>query len=553
MAGAKETPRQKMIGMMYLVLLAMLAMNVSKEVLDAFILIDDALVKTNANFEAKNATSYVEINNQYNADKLKVKSVYDKSNKVKQLADDMDNYIEQLKQTVIFETQGYAESFSDISEVPDSLYRIKNFKTKDDYSKPSHLLIGSEAANPNDGPNTAVEFKQKLEGYKSDLEQILGAQGQKTVTINLDLSEVEQPDGTFESWELGNFNHLPVAAVVTNFSRFQAEVRNAEADVLTYLLSTIGKKDFKFDTLAVKVLPNSDYIIQGDSFKAQVIVAAYSTTQNPKLEVGSDIDTAGSVENWSVKNPFDSSRVKVEDGVATYGFKTSATGEQDWGGFIKIKKPGTTDEYEVYPFKHSFIVAAPSLTVSPTAMNVVYRGLSNPVKISVAGVADSKIKASVSNGSISQKEGNEYIVKPGSGNTCNINVKAEMNDGTLKDFGSMEFRVQDVPNPVGMFAGIKGSGSAPLAQLKATDKIYAILENFMFEGVKFQVVGFELSGVIDGNFRSYRATGDRLTSDMKDLINRQFRGQKVFVENIRVKGPDGKEKTLFSGVNITIK
>lgn len=550
MAGGKETPRQKMIGMMYLVLLAMLAMNVSKEVLDSFILINDALDTTNANFEAKNNTSYTEFANQMAVNPDKVREWNAKAERVKKLSDDMDDYIENLKRLVIYESQGYAGEFPEMASVPDSLWNIVNFKSKDTYDKPTSILIGSEPGSPKEGENTAVEFHQKLEEFKTEMEKILGPAGQKRVAIGISFEKIKQADGTFQEWEAGNFYHLPVAAVVTNFTRFQADVRNTEADVLNYLLSNIGKSDFKFNKLEVKVIPNSDYIVQGDSFRAEVFVAATDTTQAPVFEVGEGFDTTGGT--FKITKPVDETRVRVEDGKGVYAFKPGNTGEFSWGGVLKVKKPGTADQYNEYPFTHSFIVAAPSLTVAPTAMNVFYRGLDNPVQVAVSGIADSKLKVSMTNGSITKSsDGKGYIAKPGSGQDCEVKVLAEMADGSTKDFGSMKFRVKKVPSPIGMFAGIKGTGKAPLAQLKANSKVYALLEDFVFDGVKFNVTGFELSGLVNGDFRTARSNSSQVTGPMQNIINAQVRGGKIFVENIKAVGPDGDERNI-GGVTITI-
>ena len=548
MAGGKETPRQKMIGMMYLVLLAMLAMNVSKEVLDSFILINDALDKTNSNFEAKNESSYAEFSNQMMVNADKVREWNNKAQRVKELSNEMDNYIQDLKQKVIYETQGYGSDYPEISEVPDSLWNIKNFKTKDNYDIPSRILIG-DAGNLKEGEFTATEFHAKLQSFKDEVNSILGARGQEAVRIGIEFDEVKQPDGTMQSWEAGNFYHLPVAAVVTNFTRFQANVRNTEADVLNYLLSNIGKTDFKFNKLEVKVI-QPGYVVQGDSFRAEVFVAATDTTQDPLFEVGTKFDTSGG--EFKITEAAPAENISVEDGKGIYKFKASNTGEFTWGGVLKVKKPGSTDEYVEYTFDETFIVASPSLTVSPSAMNVFYRGLKNPVQVAVSGIADSKLKVSMTNGTITKApDGNGYIAQPGAGLESEIKVMAEMADGSTKDFGASKFRVKKVPNPVGMFAGIKGTGKAPLAQLKANDKVYALLEDFVFDGVRFQVTGFELSGLVNGEFRNARSNSAKVTGPMSNIIGAQVRGGKIFVENIKAVGPDGDERNI-GGVTITI-
>lgn len=557
MAGTKETPRQKMIGMMYLVLMALLAMNVSKEVLNSFVVINGAIEKTNKAFTLKNDQTFNEFEKQKSINPAKVGPFYDKAKQVIDDSKELDEYITELKKLLIAETEGfkgenalqmYEQARTEEGVPADSVWDLRHVQAKDNYDVATHMLIGSDPMRPTEGEHTALELRQKIESWKASMISLVPerSRDQYKAEIGFEFSPVQVADDEIQDWEAGNFYHVPLAAVITNLSRYQSDLKNAESDALKLLFSEISAEDFKFDTLAVRVMPNSNYIVLGDSFKADVFVAAYSTTDNPILEVGSDIDTSSASEtDWKLIDQQDTSRIKIRDGVASYGFKPSSEGEVNWGGFIKIRKPGS-EEYKTYPFKHSFIAAKPSMVVSPTKMNIVYRGLQNPVDVSVSGFSSNQIQVNVSNGSLSGSNGS-YEVLPGKGNECRVSVSVKTKDGGTKSMGEQVFRVKNVPKPEPYFAGITGSAKVPSSRLKVADVILAKMENFEFEGVKWDIVSFELLGSNRGKIvPPLKARGNRLTSQMKNLLNVQSRGDRLFIQNIFAVGPGGVRKSLGS-------
>jgi gliding motility-associated protein GldM len=537
MAGGKLPPRQKMISMMYLVLTALLAMNVSKEVLNSFVVINDGLETTNDNFGSKNQMTYSEFEAAAAIDPIKAGPWQKKAQQVQNAANELVEHIESLKKEVIKVTAKYEDN------VPDSMYWLRNVESKDNYDVPTLIMIGPEVASPKEGPFTAVELRQKIESYESKLVNLFEDPEKEkniiaAVKAGLKLKEVPKPgsEGGTESWEAGNFYHLPLAAVITNLSKIQADVRNTEADVIKYLLSKIGSDDFKFDKVEARVIAPSNYIIIGDTFKAEVIVAAYSTTQDPELRIGV-LDS----NTMDVLEP-DTAGVSVKDGIGQYSVKPTTEGETVWGGVIKVQKPN--GDYQAYPFEHKYMAAKPTLVVSPTAMNVFYRGLDNPVDISVPGVPTEALKPSVTNGTLTSagKKGS-YIIRPGKGAESIVNVTAEMN-GETKHFGDgMKFRVKNVPDPKASFAGESGSGTIPKAKLVAAAGVLAKMENFEFD-LKFTVIEFTISMNYKGNLVEKQSKSNRVTAEMKDLLQASKRGSKVFIEGIKAKGPDGTVRNL---------
>ncbi|RMG78960.1 MAG: gliding motility protein GldM [Bacteroidetes bacterium] len=527
MAGGKETPRQKMIGLMYLVLMALLAMNVSKSVLNAFIVINDGLTQTNDNFAAKNQTTYNLFAKAKMNDPIKAGPWYDKALKVQAKANEIYDYITELKHQVIAFTDGVP--VEQVKQMK-SLYEVNS---KDNYDKPTEFLIGQEVTNPKKGEWTATELKDKIDEYRNFLinDILKGDTAGMHLGLDTDIEVID--NGTKEDWISLNFYHLPLVAVVTNLTKIQSDVRNAEADVVKKLYSHIDAGDFKFDTLAVKVIPNTNYLILGDTFKADVIVAAFSKTQNPILEVGFEVDSAGNIIGEK-----DTAGVRVKNGVAQWIYKPEKEGIVEWGGVIKIKKPDGT--YQPFPFKHQFTVAKPTLVVSPTAMNVFYRGLDNPVEVSVPGVPTDKLQVSISNASVSGSNG-KYKVRPGKGKECIVTVSADIN-GKKQNFGQMKFRVKNVPDPKPKFAGSYG-GNIQRNKLLAAQGVVAEMQNFEFD-LRFVVVSFDLTANIKGNLVSKTAKGPRLTGDMKTILKSLKPGSKFYIEKIKAKGPDGTIRDL---------
>ncbi len=538
MAGGKETPRQKMIGMMYLVLTALLAMNVSKDILDAFVIINDGIEVTNANFMSKNEFTYNLFEKAKANDPEKVKKFYDKAFDAKGYADELYLHIEDLKKYLVARTSG----FQNVEEVPaDSLFDLKNVGSKDNYDIPTLVLIGDSPANPKDGENTAKELKGKINTFQESLLYLFDDPAEReALQLGLETPDFGMVNGVNESWETGMFYHVPLAAVITALSKIQSDIRNAEADIIKALYRNISADDFKFDTLAAKVIPQSNYVIQGDSFKADVLVAAFSTTQDPRMRIAKEFDEEGQPVYENFDN-LDSTNVTLSDGMARYAVPASTEGIQEWGGVIQIKAPdGSWASYNVP--KQTYTVAKPTLVVSPTAMNVFYRGLENPVEVSVPGVPTDQLEVSVSNLESKSGSGGNFKLKPGRQPKCVVTVSAEIN-GKKQNFGKKEFRVKNVPDPKPYFGGKTGSDNIPTKNLLAAQGVIAKMENFEFD-LKFNIVSYTISATVRGNVVEAPCRGPALSGDAKTIIRELKSGQKLYIEKIKAKGPDGSIRDL---------
>lgn len=544
MAGGKETPRQKMIGMMYLVLLAMLAMNVSKDILNAFVVINDSLETTTENSDQKNASTIAAFQKQMAIDPSKTQPFFEKASDAKMASDSAVAYIESLKKKLVIHTAGYE------GEVPDSLFLLKNIDGKDNYDKPSEFLIGSEPAFPKGGPYTAVDLKQKLIALKEDLMGLFNPEKDSAAIHEIkrafDLAEVPKPDGGTESWETGNFNHMPLAACITTLTKLQSDVRNAEGFVLRTLFSKINELDFKFDKIEAKIIPRSSYVLQGENYEADVFLAAYSSTEQPQMLLG-DYD--------SISNTLTSVQdsLSVENGLGKLMLPASQVGLKSYNGMIKLKQQDGS--IKSFPFTGEYIVAEPTLTVSPTEMNVLYKGIDNPLEISVPGVPTGNIQVSISGGNqlVSAAGQGTYTAKmsPNSPRDVEVSVMAKMPDGSMKNMGSRKFRVKNLPKPYPQICEISESGRISAQGLIACQGIRALYgEDFNFN-ITAKVTDFRMQCVYNGRPLDEPSNSNRFTQRMIDILTELRPGTQVTFTKIHGKGPDGLKRDM-SPIVITL-
>ncbi len=539
-----------MIGMMYLVLTALLALNVSKEILNAFCIVNDGLNRTNKNFDIKNDKTYTDFKAALEKDKAKVQPYHDRAEQTKKLCGGLSKYIEELKSHLVEHTDGVLKAEADTT-------KLINVNSKDNYDTPTHILIGDNESNPKDGEFTAKDLKKKIGDLRASLismfadEKLFLPAVKKEIEtkIGLQTPDFGMMNGVEESWETGNFYHLPLAAVIVNLSKMQNDVKNAEADVVNALFAAVKGKDFTFDKLTAKVIAPSSYILAGGDYTADVLLVAFNSTQNPKIVVGEIDTTVKGEEKNPLKAGADTIVVPVSGGMGKYVAKTGSEGLQKWSGVIQVEKPGGGFNY--YPFASEYMVARPALVVSPTKMNVLYIGVDNPIDISVPGVPAENISPSLSGGTLGSggKKGS-YIARVSGGTEATVNVSAKLN-GENKPMGNFKFRVKRVPDPVSFVAGKKGDDIVSKGELISVQGVIPKLENFDFD-LKFEVISFDMSMMLKGVFVTESSQSNRVTGKMSSLLAAAGTGTKVYFENVRAKGPDGTVRKI-PGVNLKVK
>jgi len=537
MAGGKLTPRQKMINMMYLVLTALLAMNVSKEILNSFAILNNGLAKTNESFAAKNEVTYNAFDMALLNDPVKVRPYYDKAIAVKKRSKEMYDYIETLKIDVIEKVEKKKETVIEGRNGEDSTVNIASnilyMEGKDNYNEPTLYFMGEADLEAKPG-SKAFEFKEKIKKYKEDLMTYIDPKDRADIRLGLDISNIySSHEGREITWESNTFYHNPSVAVIALLTKLQSDVKNAEADIINSLYKRIDVASFKFDTLSSRVVANSNYVLLGDEYRAEVFMAAFSTTSNPAIWLGK----VDSVTN-KIVGPIDSTSVKVSKGIGIYTVAPSAEGTVQWGGLIRVKDPADPKVFHSYPFKSEFKAARPAIVVSPDKMNVFYVGIDNPVSISVPGVAAEDIQPSMSGGSISGSRG-KYNVRVGaSAKEAVVNVAAKTKAGVKSMGPGVKFRVKQVPNPVPTVYGKRGTDAIKQGELQFIKSVVPMLDNFEFD-LKFPVVSFDVSMNVNGIEVSESAKGGSLNDKQQALIKRAKKGGKVYIEKVKVTKPGG--------------
>jgi len=532
MSGGKETPRQKMIGMMYLVLTALLALNVSKEILNAFVIVEDGLNKTNDNFDGKNGVLYSKFEKAMADNPVKTKPWHDKAMIVKKQAAELCKMVDDIKSELYLEVQKLPDK-----SVADT-FKLANLDSKDNYDIPTHVLLGATPEEPG-ADAKIIPLKNAIVDFKKKMLELVPPKEKGNLKLGLNTEDVySSNDEKMVHWEYNNFDHTTMAADMCIFAGIKNDIKNAESDVVGLLLKAITADDFSFDAVEAKVVPQSNYVIQGDEFQADIFVSAHSSTQAPEILVG-QLDTSNVKAPKIVGN---AEKVEVTAGVGKFKRAASAEGLQTFAGVINVKGPDGA--IKAYPFSGDYMVARPSMAVSPTKMNVFYIGVENPVDISVAGAAPTDVVATLSGagGSIVNKGQGHYIVKVASGNECSVNVSVKNSKtNTSKSMGAMKFRVKKVPSPQASYAGVVGDGKVTKGELLNAGGVIPKLEDFVFD-LKFPVVSWNMSIFVNGVYADYTAQGASATGQMKEILNKVKPGQKVLIEEVKVQAPDGVRK-----------
>jgi gliding motility-associated protein GldM len=500
-----EAPRQRMISMMYLVLTAMLALNVDKQVLDAFVMVDHSFMQTIENFTAKNQRVYNDFNSAAQENQQKVGELNKTVLKIKANSDSLYRYIYSLKEMIVKKADGPEGDVNDVKALGDHNYAAELMITK----------------------KHGISLKKAIEDYRNFLLTLVDTSNIELIASikkSLDTSDPPSKEGSTPSWEGSKFQGYPLIAVMTLMSKIQSDVRNAESDVINHLYIQIDATSFKFNKLQAQVVSKSDFVLQGSTYEAKVFLSAVDTTVKPEIIVGGSTLSMIPGENAGL-----------------YKVVTSKEGKAEFNGHINYKNPEGI--IVPYPFKHEYEVAKPSMTVSPTRMNVFYAGLDNPVSISVPGISTSNLRVSISIGSITPSQ-DGYIVKQDKVGAKPVITVNAMIDGTQRFIGSTDFRVKRVPDPVASVAG-KIEGVITKNELLAQQGVLAKIPDFDFQ-MNFTVTSFVVSTPKAGYIIDEPTKGNRFSQKQIDLMKGLNPGGRIYIESIVVKGDDGSTRNLPS-------
>jgi gliding motility-associated protein GldM len=505
MASGKQTPRQKMINMMYLVLTAMLALNVSAEIVDAFAKIERGLDQTVIITDRKNDNTLAFFENAFAELGKKAEEWRNKAKIARDKTKEIKDYIQSLKIELIKEADG-----QETSAVRDGKIFADSIGKKDDLNVANQILLGSN----NNGK--AYELHQKVLEYKEFiLKEVVGGNAEIESFINelLDFSDSKQ-GLTVRDWETFTFNSTPLISAIALLSKMQVDILNCESYVQEYLKSRIGKDDLKISNIEAAVSNPNGMIMKGSSGEAEVFLVAFDES----------IQAEAHINGRTV--PMKGGRAKIPFSGANIGPSTVA-------GSITYRN--SSGETERRNFKFEYYVVEPSLAVSPTKMNVFYLGVENPVDISVSGVSQKDININITNGTMTPAgQSGSYIVRPTTQGECNISVTATVN-GEQKNMGTRKFRVKRVPNPEPSLFNITGK-SVSRSQLSAVQGVVAKMPSDFDFDLPFDVLSFTIEVVQKNNYISAESSNSQqFTEAQRRLMMEAKVGSKLYITDIKVK------------------
>jgi gliding motility-associated protein GldM len=494
MALPKE-PRQKMINIMYLVLTALLALNVSAEILNAFKVVDTSLTTSSKNISAANNTLYSSLEGKMDEAATREKATYwnGKAQQAKKLSDDMMAYIDGLKAELKKEA---GESTKDGV--------VKPFSDGD--QEATTRLFGKGEG----GKNRAEELEKRLNDYKTAMLAIDPELGKEFAnTLSVDGKRPIGQDGKEKTYFDGYFHMTPTIAGLTLLSKFQNNVKNSENQLVTSAHSKIGEVKVRFDKSGVLIGQSANYVMPGQEIEITAGIGAYSSAAAPQISING-------------------SGVPVVDGQGKYKFAASGGGTRKVPVTIRYKDQDGNDKVETKEVEYT--VGTPGgAAVMLDKMNVFYVGVDNPITIGSPTGWD-KTNVTMSGGSLSGS-GSARTVRVGSVGAATITVNA---DGKPSTF---QFRCKAIPPPV--FKVGSGRPRVPAVEFKNQGYCRAELENFDFD-LKYNVVsavvyfnGAGFSGVQQGTISG----GD--LGPIKSLMAKCMPGSSVTFDNVKVSGPDG--------------
>lgn len=509
MGGAKncpETPRQKMIGMMYLVLTAMLALNVSAAILNGYTQVDDSLHATIETMQESNIDTYNTFKAALDKNPEKTQEWYDKAMEVKRVSNEFFDYVQNFKDDMVLLADGKkAKKNAKVSEIG----------KQDDTNIPQQYAI-------NEGH--ATELKDKINRYRDFLIKITGDNTQafdEELRRTFVTDDGQNAEGETISWENMIFNEMPMCASITILTKLQNDIRHCEGKAVQQLLAATDASDLRVNKFNAYVIPSANYVVKGTKYTAQVILAAIDSTQTPEYYVnGQKLNNNGIYE--VIANTVGVQKI------------TGRIGYMDQQGVMQY-----------LPFEREYTVGEPTATVSNTDLNIMYRGYDNPFSISVPGVSGHLLQVVCDQASIVQKDG-LWIIRPSANSPENMTIEVYANiGGSQALMGSHIYRVKNLPRPDAYFEinGVPTEDTRiPRAQLiNPKNRIVASYGADGLVQAKFEIVGFQVKLPTGA---SLSVTGDRFDDKTLAAIKKLKQGNMLNLQYIKAKGPDGKEIQL---------
>ena len=513
MANVKLPPRQRMINMMYIVLIAMLALNVDRHVLEAFHLMEQDFNSSSMSFDRKNNSLMNQFSKAVNDDEAKAKPYYEAAEKAQAISKEFNAYISSIKKDIEEMYKGRAANDDNETGLP-------ALKTPEGMEKHANYFMVE-----NDGAR-AKELQTKINTTRDRLLDLLKP-GDQQLFVDLtkynevqaaNLLDAEEPrsNGSVQkSWASTHLEYQPAGALMAMLTQYQNNAKALEADVINKLLLGVNSSAFIIDELNAAIIPKSNYVMAGETYTADVMLMATASNAKPTITVNGAPLAA------------------MEGNVGKIEIPATGIGEKKISGTIEVADP-KTGEPRIYNYEHNYQVFKPVATVSAEAMKILYVGLDNPLSISVPGFSASDVQVTSNGARISGGNGTYKAKVDGSQKKVSITVQAKG-----KPMGTTEYKVRKVPEPRSQLGGIRSDGRGKTkGALCAQDRILANLgEGFAYD-LPFTVTSFTI--ILDSKMGTVSRTvsGNRIPADIKQKICKLKSGDRIFIEKVKARNSE---------------
>lgn len=518
----RVSPRQKMINLMYVLLMAMLALNVSSDVLNGFTLVDESLSKSSSNASKQNETLYKTFADNMLQNPEKVREWYNRASEVKEMSDSMCNLAERLKERIIKKADGKDAD-------------LNNLKNREDLEAATFVMLAPGSGEGEALYDAITEYREKMLAMVDDQAE------KEMIAASLSTDVPRRDISLLKNWQEYHFENMPAIAAVTLLTKIQNDVRYVEGEVLHVLSKNIDMGDLRVNQIRALVIPTSKNVVRGGDFTAEIILAAVDSTQRPQIFIEDKL-------------------LESENG--EYAIRCTRSGDYNLNGYMLVNDGA--GEQTRYDFSQNYTVVEPTATVSASLMNVLYAGFENPISISVPGVAANRISANIAQGSGTIKSDGKggYIVVPRKiGEEIKIGVTARNEEGRSQSMGEYSFRVRQLPDPMplleykdkdGNTQRYRGGKPFSKQSLMSTNGIVAAIDDGLLN-IGFKVLSFETVFYDNmGNAVPLISQGAAFSPRQKEMFRNLGRGKRFYISHVRAIGPDNVERLLPTTLEVII-
>lgn len=545
MAGGKVSARQKMINMMYLVLTALLALNVSKEIIKAFNLMENSLDNSTKSINEKNLAIEKSIMKEAEQGSAQAKAALVHYKTASEVSKKLIDRIKEIKK----ELEKRAEGRKTDPEGQLVKGGVPELMQGDNMEIHSHyFVVENGGKNGKDFQGLINKTREELlgvldkaisdpilSGGDATKKFLMGKRDALKAKTTLSAEDHKNSEGKTESWITMYLEHSPLAAVFALLSKIENDTKSMEAEVEQALAESVGASAIKFDSVIPVIRAATSAVLTNQAYEADIILAAYDSKSDMKMTVNG-------------------SPIEVKDGMGKYKSSSANPGEQEFTVGITVPKPGGGTEVKTE--KGKFSVFAPSAAISADELNVIYEGLDNPLSISVAGVNPNDVQVS-----INAPGGDVQLVKAGAGkykalcparkgNEAFISVSAKVGDRTVP-MGSKKFKIRRVPRPTFMIGPFDFSQPVTLSALKAQRAAAAVLENFVYDGVSYSIQGYHFTALSKTAGLKEAYSNSASTQGIAGILAALKPGDFIQFDQIKAVGPGGVK--YLPGVGATLK